>query len=180
MGMSPNGEVPKPKPEILKRAGNRNEAISAVALVTIFIRKWRTKEHTKFCARKTEKHPLPTETKLLPQRKGLVDVLILRTENDNYLQNIKGRTRRTQIDSFAKRPNGDVWGGGGKRTGRFQNFCFIDISPENFQQETLFCSICLLYLLLVLKNFDSSDIHILSVFVEYMVMKSTSLDFTRT
>ena len=31
-------------------------------------------------------------------------------------------------------------GGGGKRTGRFQKFCFIDISPENFLQGTLFCS----------------------------------------
>ena len=31
-------------------------------------------------------------------------------------------------------------GGGCKRTGRFQKFCFIDISPENFLQGTLFCS----------------------------------------
>ena len=37
-------------------------------------------------------------------------------------------------------------GGGGKRTGRFQNFCFIDIFPENFLQETLFCTfVCCMY-----------------------------------
>ena len=49
----------------------------------------------------------------------------------------------------AKRPM-DVWGGGGgKRTGRFQKFCFINISPENFLQETLFCSFRLLYIYIV-------------------------------
>ena len=47
---------------------------------------------------------------------------------------------RTQIDSFTRNVQWTFGGGGGKRTGRFQKFCFIDISPENFLQETLFCS----------------------------------------
>ena len=57
--------------------------------------------------------------------------------------------------------------------GRFQKICFIDICPENFLQETLFCSFPLLYMLLVLKNIDSSDISCpLSL---SMVMESTPL-----
>ena len=56
--------------------------------------------------------------------------------------------------------------------GRFQKICFIDISPENFLQET-FCSFRLLYILLVRKNIDSSNISCpLSL---SMVMESTSL-----
>ena len=67
----------------------------------------------------------------------------------------------------------DVWEGGGKRTGRFQNFCFIDIFPENFLQETLFCTfVCCLYIFLVCKNFNSSD---KSCPRWSMVMESTSL-----
>ena len=58
-------------------------------------------------------------------------------------------------------------------TERSQKFCFINVSSENFLQETLFCSFHLLYTLLVRKNFDSSDIS--CPFSLIMVMESTSL-----
>ena len=72
---------------------------------------------------------------------------------------------RTQIDSFTQNVQWTFGGGGGKRTGRFQNVCFIDISSEQFLQETLFFSFRLLYILLVRRDFYSSE-SILSVFVK--------------
>ena len=53
--------------------------------------------------------------------------------------------------------NGRLGGGRGRGTGRFQKFCFIDISPENFLQE-----------------------HILSVFVEHGHGKHVADDFIST
>ena len=65
---------------------------------------------------------------------------------ENVVNLLRGRTH---IDSFTRNVQWTFGGGGGKRTGRFQKFCFIDISPENFLQETLFCSFRLLYILLM-------------------------------
>ena len=70
-----------------------------------------------------------------------------------------------------------MFGGGGKRTGSFQNFCFINISFENFLQGSYFYSFRLLYILLVRKNFDSSD-SILSVFVDSGHRKHVADEFT--
>ena len=65
---------------------------------------------------------------------------------------------RTQIDSFTQNVQWTFGGGGGgKRTGRFQNCCFIEISSENFLQVTLLYSFSLLYIMVVRKNFDSSE-----------------------
>ena len=53
----------------------------------------------------------------------------------------------------------DVWGGGGKRTGRFQNFCFIDIFPENYLQRNFILQLSFaVYILSVQELFDNSDI----------------------
>ena len=70
----------------------------------------------------------------------------------------------TQLDSFMKTTDEHL-GDRGKRTARLSKFCFIKISSKKILQETLFYSFCLLYILLVQKNFDSSE-SILSVFVE--------------
>ena len=57
---------------------------------------------------------------------------------------MKSKANRTQGAAhksiLSRETSNGRLGGGGKRTGRFQKFSFIDISPENFLQETLFCS----------------------------------------
>ena len=69
--------------------------------------------------------------------------------------------------------------GKGVKDRKFSKFCFIEISYENFLQGTSFYSLRLLYMLLVRKNFDSSE-SILSVFVESGHAKHVADDFTIT
>ena len=67
------------------------------------------------------------------------------SKNARYRIILRGRT---QIDPVTQNFQWTFWGGGvGKRTWRFQNFCFNEISSQNFLQVTLFYSFSFLYMM---------------------------------
>ena len=80
---------------------------------------------------------------------------------------------RTQIDSFTQNVQWTFGGEGVKGLDFFKIFVLSAFFPRIICKETLFCSFRLLYIFVVFKNFDNSDISCPRW--SMMVMESTSL-----